>query len=53
MIVREVKLSDTRDYCQDIFNQWCYSSAYARGGWVKKLLELDILQKFYYLRRGD
>jgi len=19
-----VKLSDTRDYCQDIFNQWCY-----------------------------
>jgi len=23
-ILRVVKLSDTRDYCKDIFNQWCY-----------------------------
>jgi len=23
-ILRVVKLSDTRDYCQDTFNQWCY-----------------------------
>jgi len=23
-ILRVVKLSDTRDYCQDIFNQWFY-----------------------------
>jgi len=24
MILRVVKLSDTGDCCQDIFNQWCY-----------------------------
>jgi len=23
-ILRVVKLSDANDYCQDIFNQWCY-----------------------------
>ena len=27
--------------------------AYAKGGRVKKTLELDILQKLYYLRKGD
>jgi len=27
--------------------------AYARGVGVKPLFELDILQKLYYLRKGD
>ena len=27
--------------------------AYAKGGWVKTPLELDIFQKLYYLLKGD
>jgi len=32
---------------------YAFSRTYARGGWGYPLLELDILQKLYYLRKGD
>jgi len=42
---------------QNLILQSRYSDKTAKGvrkgGGVKKTLELDILQKFYYLRKGD